>query len=138
MSFNEMSLTELRSLCKTMGIEVDAKLKKPEVINELQDNGVTWNYVKELQQNLDNNKPDESELEQKKKLKEVQADMQYDGEQKLLKMISQNASLEIMGFKFTRVSPFNVMGADDAQKIIDFYPDKFRLAHPREAQEFYA
>lgn len=139
-----MNVTELRELCGQLGVEIEPKASKNEILVELEENGVTWDYVKSLQDNYEKNKPDEDEEEIPKKPEKSErldvedASNKYNQGSQLLKMVAQNASFEVMGYSFSRKNPFAVMTATDAQKIIDFYPDKFRLAHPREAQEFYA
>jgi hypothetical protein len=54
----------------------------------------------------------------------------------LVKMERANYRYDIMGFSFTKEHPFVAMKEDDAQKIFDV-EEGFRLATPKEAQEFY-
>lgn len=138
MSFTEMKVADLRQLCAQLGVEVDQKASKTEMLVELEENGVTWDYVKTLQDNFENNKPDDDDLEESNVSDKSDASKNYIKGDQLLKMVGTNSSFEVLGFKFTKKNPFNIMSVYDAQKIIDFYPDKFRLAHPKEAQEFYA
>ena len=57
--------------------------------------------------------------------------------QVLVKMERNNHSYETMGAVFTQEHPFVAMSETDAQKIFDTQ-EGFRLATPREAQEYYA
>jgi len=54
----------------------------------------------------------------------------------LVKMERMNHSYQSMGYTFSQEHPFVAMPEDDAQRIFDTQ-DGFRLATPREAQEFY-
>lgn len=55
----------------------------------------------------------------------------------LVKMDRQNPYYEVAGKTFTSDHPFVVMSPDEAQEIFDFV-DGFRIATPREAQEYYS
>ena len=54
----------------------------------------------------------------------------------LVKMIRQNYSYETRGYRFTKEHPFVAMAQDKAQAIFD-KEEGFRLATPKEVQEFY-
>jgi hypothetical protein len=52
-------------------------------------------------------------------------------------MTRANFRYDILGYTFTKEHPFMAMKEEDAQKIFDM-EEGFRLATPREAQEFYS
>lgn len=52
-------------------------------------------------------------------------------------MTRANFRYDIMGHTFTKDHPFVAMKEEDAQKIFDV-EEGFRLATPKEAQEFYS
>ena len=54
----------------------------------------------------------------------------------LVKMERSNFSYQTLGYSFTSEHPFVAMSESDAQRIFDTQ-DGFRLATPREAQEYY-
>ena len=54
----------------------------------------------------------------------------------LVKMERHNYSYETHGFTFTKEHPFVAMDKDTAQDIFD-KEEGFRLATPKEVQEFY-
>ena len=54
----------------------------------------------------------------------------------LVKMERANFRYDIMGFTFTKEHPFVAMHKDSAQKIFD-KEEGFRLATPKEVQDFY-
>jgi hypothetical protein len=54
----------------------------------------------------------------------------------LVRMTRSNFRYDIMGQTFTKDHQFAVMSESDAQEIFD-KEDGFRIATPKEAQEFY-
>ena len=55
----------------------------------------------------------------------------------LVKMERMNHSYQAVGHTFSQEHPFVAMSESDAQTIFDTQPG-FRLATPREAQEYYS
>jgi hypothetical protein len=51
-------------------------------------------------------------------------------------MTRANFRYDIMGFTFTKEHPFVAMNKEDAQEIFD-KEEGFRLATPKEVQEYY-
>jgi hypothetical protein len=54
----------------------------------------------------------------------------------LVRMTRDNHRYDIHGYSFTKTHPFVAMSEDDAQKIFDT-EEGFRLATPKEVQDFY-
>jgi len=54
----------------------------------------------------------------------------------LVRMTRNNFRYDIKGFTFTREHPFVAMSPDTAQQIFD-QEEGFRLASPKEVQEYY-
>jgi hypothetical protein len=54
----------------------------------------------------------------------------------LVRMTRANFRYDAMGYTFTQQHPFVAMSEDDAQSIFD-KEDGFRLATPKEVQDFY-
>ena len=55
----------------------------------------------------------------------------------LVRMNRENFRYDINGYTFTKEHPFVAMPEDDAQKIFD-KEEGFRLATPKEVQEYYS
>ena len=55
----------------------------------------------------------------------------------LVKMERMNPRYDVNAFTFTKENPFIVMSEKDAQEIFDTQ-EGFRLATPKEVQEFYS
>jgi hypothetical protein len=52
-------------------------------------------------------------------------------------MTRQNGTYEVRGHKFTKVHPFLPVSEDDANYILDNI-EGFKIATPREAEEYYS
>lgn len=142
MTFQKLKVDELKQLAVEFGVidqdnPQDKKsleeMTKKELLVALEENGVTWSYY----QNSLRSKSKDDSPDAESDVKDNSAIKQFDGAPVLLKMVGQNASVEVAGYMFTQINPFNFMSSGEAQDIIDFYPEKFRLAHPKEAKDFY-
>jgi len=128
MSFDTMKISELKSLAESFGVDVENVKTKKELIAALSEEGVTYEaYAKFAGAETVEVKID------KKKEKEILKSQNT----VLVKMDRMNHSYQAMGYTFTAQHPFVAMSEDDAQRIFDTQAG-FRLATPREAQEFYS
>lgn len=121
MSFTNMKLEELQKAAHFFEIEITENDTKKEIILKLQESGKTYAMWKRFTEGDDESKP--NDIEFKSTL--------------LLKMTRQNPSFEVLGYKFTRSHPFQVMPQEDAQRVMDLY-DGFVIATPDEAKSFYS
>lgn len=128
MSFDTMKINELKGLAESFGVDIENAKTKKELIAALTEEGVTYeSYAKFAGAETVELKID------KKKEKEILKPQKTI----LVKMDRMNHSYQAMGYTFTQQHPFVAMSEDDAQKIFDTQTG-FRLATPREAQEFYS
>jgi hypothetical protein len=128
MSFDTMKISELKGLAESFGVDVENVKTKKELIAALSEEGVTYEaYAKFAGAETVEVKID------KKKEKEILKPQNT----VLVKMDRMNHSYQAMGYTFTAQHPFVAMSEDDAQRIFDTQAG-FRLATPREAQEFYS
>ena len=128
MSFDTMKISELKSLAESFGVDVENVKTKKELIAALSEEGVTYEaYAKFAGAETVEVKID------KKKEKEILKSQNT----VLVKMDRMNHSYQAMGYTFTQQHPFVAMSEDDAQRIFDTQTG-FRMATPREAQEFYS
>lgn len=133
MVFESLNKKELRAVAEEFGVDIDEGAKKHEIITALQTDGVTWEMYKTA---FPDDKPE---------VEEVQASVQEaapvktakSNDQVLMKMTRANPTYEIRGHKFTRKHPFALVSSEDANYIIENI-DGFRIASPREAEEFYS
>lgn len=129
MSFDTLKINELKEVAESFGVELPDKATKQAVILALQDEGITYDmYSKFNGSEQVEIKQDPSEKKKRVKLDKTNS--------VLVKMDRTNPSYEINGYTFTQQHPFLPMAEADAQMIFDTEIG-FRLATPKEANEFY-
>jgi hypothetical protein len=133
MSFTDLKITELRKVADSFAIDASGLKTKPEIIAALQEEGITYQmYAKfDTAEKQDIEVP---EIEKKKRESKI---MGKTANQVLVKMERNNHSYQVGVYQFTQEHPFLAMSESEAQKIFDTEAG-FRLATPREAQEYYA
>ena len=132
MSFETLKVDELRQIADSFGVDLEDAKNKAEIIAALVEEGVSYDtYVK-----FSSSEKEEVEPEPEVKTK-AQIKKELKGNTVLIKMERLNPSYETYGFTFTQTHPFVVVPEDTAQEIFD-NEEGFRMATPREAQEFYS
>ena len=133
MSFETLKVSELKKIAEDFAVEIDGLKNKADIIAALSEEGVTWAvYSKTVKDIEDSVEEDGVEVlpkfDPKKELAEDTV---------LVRMTRQNARYDIQGFTFTREHPFVAMSNSKAQSIFD-KEDGFRIATPKEVQDFYS
>ena len=131
MSFETLKLSELKKIAEDFGVDIENKKGKTDIIASLSEEGVNWAVYEKTLEDIDNSK-EEIEVLPKFDIKKVQ-----DKDSVLVRMERPNFRYDTMGYTFTQQHPFIAMSEDDAQAIFD-REEGFRLATPKEAQEFYS
>jgi hypothetical protein len=131
MSFDTLKVKELKTLAADFAVDVDGLKNKADVIAALTEEGVTWSVYQGTLKNIENAKEDSDEI-----LPRLDPNQKLDEDMILVKMDRPNARYDALGFTFTRDHPFVAMKPDVAQDIFD-KEEGFRLATPREVQEYY-
>ena len=129
MSFDTMKVQELREVAESFAVELPVKIAKQKLILLLEEEGITYDTYKRF---FDSEKV-EPELAPAPRPQPV--DVNSPGVV-LVRMDRDNMSYQFGNFVFTKDHPFVPMTENDAQLIFDTL-EGFRLATPREAQEFY-
>ena len=125
-----MKVAELKKIAEDFAVDTEGLKNKADIIAALSEEGVTFAiYAKTL--NIQEEEAEMSETEVLPKPDKTQSK-----DNVLVKMERANYRYDILGFTFTKEHPFVAMKEDDAQKIFDV-EEGFRLATPKEAQEFY-
>lgn len=128
MSFDTLKINELKKIAESFGIEIPQKATKQSVILALQDEGITYETYSKF------SGADQVELESPKtEKKRVKLSKENSV---LVRMDRSNPSYETHGYIFTSQHPYVAMTENEAQSIFDSEPG-FRLATPKEVQEFY-
>jgi len=132
MSFNNMKLDELRKVAETFAVDHESAKNKADLIALLAEEGVSY----DMYSNFNNAEKAEADLEPRKTTGSKPV-TELKGGQVLVKMERMNPRYDVNEFTFTKENPFIVMSEKDAQEIFDTQ-EGFRLATPKEVQEFYS
>lgn len=133
MSFTELKITELRKAAESFGIDTDVVKTKGDIIAALAEEGISF----QMYNKFDTAEKQEIKVPEAEKAKRANKILSKVADQVLVKMERNNYSFETQGYAFTQEHPFVAMSSKEAQKIFDL-EDGFRIATPREAQEYYA
>lgn len=131
MSFTELKLPDLKKVADSFGVDISDIKSKNEVVARLQEEGITW----QMYDKFNNAEKEEIIVPAKQEKKKVQ--IMNKENSVLVKMERSNHSYQAIGYTFTDQHPFVAMPEQHAQQIFDTQSG-FRLATPREAQEFYS
>jgi hypothetical protein len=131
MSFTDLKVTELKKVADSFAIDVEGLKTKQEIIAALEEEGINYQMYAKFE-GAEKQEIKVSEIEKAQREKKI---MKVSNSV-LVKMERMNHSYQTGGYTFTSEHPFVAMSENDAQRIFDTQPG-FRLATPREAQEYY-
>ena len=131
MSFETLKVAELKKIAEDFGVEIDGLKNKTDIIAALSEEGVTWAVYAKTVEQLEEEEDMTVETPVKAENKKVNPE-----DTVLVKMERDNFRYDIQGFTFTKEHPFIAMDKDKAQEIFDKEAG-FRLATPKEVQEYY-
>jgi hypothetical protein len=130
MSFDTLKVAELKVIATDFAVDTESLKNKKDIIAALAEEGVTWSVYQSTVEAIEK---DTEEIEILPKF-----DPKAQPEDTLLvRMTRDNYRYDIHGYTFTKDHPFVAMSEDDAQKIFDT-EEGFRLATPKEVQDFYS
>lgn len=130
MSFDTLKVSELKQIAEDFGVEVEDLKGKKDIIAALAEEGVTWALYQKTIKEIDEVK------EEVEDLPKFDPNKAQDKDTVLVRMTRANFRYDIMGHTFTKDHPFVAMKEEDAQAIFD-KEEGFRLATPKEVQDFY-
>jgi hypothetical protein len=130
MSFETLKLSEIKKIAEDFGVDIQALKSKNDIIASLAEEGVTWSIYQKTIKDIEDNK-EEIEV-----LPRFDAKKSQDKDSVLVRMERANHRYDAMGFTFTSTHPFVAMSEEEAQAIFD-REEGFRLATPKEVQDFY-
>ena len=130
MSFDTLKVSELKKVAEDFGVDIEGLKGKADLIAALSDEGVTWAVYEKTVKDIEDNK------EEVEVLPVFDPNKEQDKDNVLVKMERANFRYDILGFTFTKEHPFVAMSPDNAQAIFD-KEEGFRLATPKEVQDFY-
>lgn len=130
MSFTDLKISDLRKVADTFGVDASDEKTKVGIIALLEEEGITWQMYDKFNSS-EKQEVQVPEFEKKKREAKLKKE-----DSVLVKMERDNHSYQTMGYTFSQDHPFVAMSESEAQAIFDKQKG-FRLATPREAQEFY-
>jgi hypothetical protein len=130
MSFSSLKLDELRKVAETFAVEHETAKNKADLIALLAEEGISYDMYTKFTE------ADKVEVEVDERVTKSAPSTPGVG-QVLVKMERMNPRYDVNEFTFTQDNPFIVMTEKKAQEIFDTQQG-FRLATPKEAQEFYS
>jgi hypothetical protein len=130
MSFDTLKVGELKTIAEDFAVETEGLKNKQEIIAALSEEGVTYAvYAKTL-------KDVEDAKEEIEILPVFDPKAERTEDTVLVRMTRANFRYDILGHTFTQDHPFVAMHKDAAQEIFDI-EEGFRLATPKEVQDYY-
>lgn len=132
MSFETLKVSELKKIAEDFGVDIEGIKNKTEIIAALSEEGVTWAVYSKTLDNLE-----EAEDMSVEVLPKFDPKKELAEDTVLVRMERANFRYDIQGFTFTKEHPYVAMHKDYAQKIFD-KEEGFRLATPKEVQDFYS
>lgn len=147
MSFEKMKRDELYDMAtKNFAVDVSEIATKQQIIAALAESGVTWDMARTFDANAaavaQEEVLEEASVITTAAVKEVPVLVverpvaPARPEVVVLRMDRENPTYQIRGYKFTRESPYAVVKSEDADFILS-HEDGFKIASPREVQEYY-
>jgi hypothetical protein len=132
MSFDTLKVSELKKVAEDFGVETEGLKNKTDVIAALTEEGVTWSVYQKTLKSIEDVK-DEDKIEI---LPKFDPNKEQAPDTVLVRMTRSNFRYDIQGHTFTKEHPFVAMPSKKAQDIFDV-EEGFRVATPKEAQDFY-
>jgi len=129
MSFDTLKVAELKVIATDFAVDTENLKNKKDIIAALSEEGVTWEVYQSTLEAIEE-ATEEIEILPKFDPKAQPEDTV------LVRMTRENMRYDIHGHTFTKDHPFVAMSEEDAQKIFDS-EEGFRLATPKEVQDFY-
>ena len=129
MSFDTLKVAELKVIATDFAVDTEGLKNKKDIIAALAEEGVTWSVYESTVEAIE------------KDTEEIEILPKFDPKAQpentvLVRMTRDNMRYDIHGSTFTKDHPFVAMPEEDAQKIFDS-EEGFRLATPKEVQDFY-
>jgi hypothetical protein len=132
MSFETLKVSELKQVAEDFGVDAENLKNKKDIIAALTEEGVSWSVYAKTKQIPEDEQEDTSE----EVLPKFDPKKENPEDTVLIRMTRANFRYDILGHTFTKEHPFVAMNKDQAQAIFD-KEEGFRLATPKEVQDFY-
>lgn len=131
MSFDTLKVKDLKQIAEDFAVDTDGLKNKADIVAALAEEGVTWSVYQNTLKNIEDSKEEAPEV-----LPKFDPNQELNEDMVLVRMTRANYRYDVLGYTFTKDHPFVAMNPDIAQEIFD-KEEGFRLATPREVQEYY-
>lgn len=139
--FENMTVSELKFVCKVLRIDLGKVTKKSDILNFINATGFTHDdYLQATEQQFTYTEAEEKEVEvevvQQPETDKVIENTKSDSI--ILKMVHPRGALNVANKAyFTLEEPFQVFSKEKAEEILRLGKDEVRLATPEEVKSFY-
>jgi len=130
MSFETLKVAELKEIAESFAVDTNGLKNKKDLIAAMAEEGVTYSIYENT------TKAVEAATEEIEVLPKFDPKSQAEGTV-LVRMTRDNARYDIHGNTFTKAHPFIALTEEQAQEIFNT-EEGFRLATPKEVQDFYS
>ena len=143
MSFNDMTLIELKKIAEEFGVDSPVKITKQKMIDLLNEEGVNYDVYKhfdKIGKDAEDKKAQEEQAQQQQQQfqqQQFQPPQYFAPRNILIKMDRANYSYQVGRFMFTEQHPYIAMTEAEANYIFANHAG-FRMATPHEVQQFYS
>lgn len=131
MSFDTLKVKDLKQIATDFAVDTEGLKNKADIVAAMAEEGVTWSVYQNTLEKMEDLKEEFPEG-----LPKFDPNQELDKDVVLVKMTRANYRYDVSGYTFTKDHPFIAMNPDVAQEIFD-KEEGFRLATPREVQEYY-
>jgi hypothetical protein len=131
MSFDTLKVKDLKQIATDFAVDTEGLKNKADIVAAMAEEGVTWSVYQSTLEKIEDSKEEFPEV-----LPKFDPNQELDKDAVLVKMTRANYRYDVSGYTFTKDHPFVAMKSDVAQEIFD-KEEGFRLATPREVQEYY-
>lgn len=137
-SFKDLTVAELEAVAEQFAVDLKTNMRKPAIIKEIEENGVTFDMYQALLEPAEEAIEDEdidvvvAPVTPQPAVEEEDDDADY----VVVKMTRTNFTYQVRGYRFTRQHPYALVKEEDADYLIE-RDGGFRMASPREVREFY-
>ena len=131
MSFDTLKVKDLKQIATDFAVDTEGLKNKADIIAAMAEEGVTWSVYQSTLEKMEDLKEEFPEV-----LPKFDPNQELDKDMVLVRMTRGNYRYDVEGYTFTKDHPFIAINPDVAQEIFD-KEEGFRLATPREVQEYY-
>lgn len=133
MSFETLKISEIKKIAEDFAVDTAGLKNKMDMIAALAEEGVTWSVYNKTIKKIE----EETEDMSVEVLPKFDPKAEQPENTVLVRMSRDNFRYDIMGYTFTKEHPFVAMDKEKAQEIFD-KEEGFRLANPKEVQDYYS